>query len=312
MTACSQNFIAGFVNPNSDAALYQDALNQMNTLNWKKAISDIQSMSPPAQNTRTVMNTFAQALAGQCGFQMLSFITALSTAWSGGGTPSSILLTLMQSYHGVTINMAVPGAPTPPVATTDTYCSWSQQIMDNIQTTYGTWTSDEQSFVLFFSLAKIGMILNTTAGAGNTLNGSGKQIADVTFNACSTVSLPNFYAKQVTTGLALFLQYYTTISFLSNLNSSGVALPLIFCGALPYMAMNFCSHLTPAAVTTNDLYNVRGLITSATSSVGFNIITLLDKAYVPSQGTNPGGGIWQCTDGAYTPPGAEGLLNCCP
>lgn len=315
-TACTQNLIAGFSNKNTDPALYQDALDQINASNWLAAITDIQSMSAAGQSGRNVMFTFATALAGECGFQLGTFFTGLSNSWSGGGTPSSILLTLMQSYTGATINMTVAGATAPTLATdptTNNYCAWSQQIMDNIQANYGVWNSNEQTFVVFFALARMGMILQVTAGAGATTNGAGKQIPDVTFNACKVASMNDFYATQMVAAMALFLNNYTIIPFLSSLNSGGVSLLTALCGPVAggNLAMNFCSHMTPVAVTNNDRFNVRGMITGSTANPAFDILTVLDKVYADAS-TDPGGGIWQCDGLAYTPPPVEGLLNCCP
>ena len=266
VTACSQNLYQGFTNLNSDSALYQQALNAINSQSWTTAIKDIQSMSTNGQNSRNVMFTYATALAGQCGFQLLPFFNYLSAAFSGGGggAPSSLFLSLMQAYQGQTINMLAPGVVNP-VNTTDTYCSWSQQIMDNIQTTYGAWTTDEQFFVVNFSLAKIGMILNITAGAGGTLSG-GKLIADATFNGCTAGKISDFYVKQITTGLSLFLNNFTTLGIFGSLQTGGNNVTTVWCGTpyqvgpVPQLAMNFCNHVTPAAVTANDLLNVRGIL----------------------------------------------------
>ncbi len=231
LTGCSQNFIGSFVNPNSDAALYEDALIAINASKWTTAIADIQAMSPSGQSARTTMFTFATALAAIYAFSAHSLVPGFDAALGGGGAPVALMLTLMQAFQNTTVNMLVPGVVAP-VNTTDTYCSWAQQEMDDIQTNYGAWNINEQTFVVLFSLAKIGMILKTTAGAGGTMSG-GNLIADATFNSCLPAgALSNFYATQVATGWSLFLQYYTVIPFLAALQVAGVTLPALLCGTV--------------------------------------------------------------------------------
>lgn len=315
------NVYQPFVNSRTDAALYQDAQNQLNGYSWDKAILDIQSMSTSAQKQRNVMFTYATALAGKCGFQLLNFYNYLSHTFSGGGSVASLSLSLMQAYQGQTINMLVNGVVNP-VNTTDTYCSWAQQIMDNIQTQYGTWTSDEQFFVTNFSLAKIGMILNVTAAKTQTMS-SGLLIPDATFDSCQVATgMSDFYVKQITTGFALFLQNINALAGIISLpNISGASVTSVWCGTpyqlmpLPQYAFNFCSHTQPAQVTANDIKNVRGiLMSSQTQPEGFGILAVLDKTTYPNSSSDPGSNLWQCDGTAYNMPGAgvEGLLGCCP
>jgi hypothetical protein len=320
LTGCSVNVYQPLVNAHSDPALYQDAQNQMNAQQWDKAISDIQSMTTAGQGQRNVMFTFATALAGKCGFQLVNFYNYLSRVFSGGATVSSLTLLLMQAYQGATINMLVNGVIAP-VNTTDTYCSWSQQIMDNIQTQYGTWTSDEQFFSVNFSLAKIGMILAITAGQGNTQSG-GLLIPDATFDSCQAASISDFYTTQITTGLSIFLQNINALSGIISIPTvGGLSVTSVWCGApyqinpTPQFAFNFCTHTTPIQVTANDRKNIRGALTSSqTQPEGFGVIALLDKTTYPNSSSDPGSNIWQCDGTAYNMPGAgvEGLLGCCP
>jgi len=304
---------------NTDSALYVDAKASMSTQNWDTALTKFALMDAGFRSQRTVALDYAAALAGKCGFDMYTFSTALSAANmganSGDPTVMPLFYFLMQAYQQKTINMNVTGVTTPS-AVTDTYCSWSQSIMDNIKTGYGSWNANEKFFVVMFSLARMGMTLRSLAdatdGAGNLGNGT----MDNTFDACdSATDMIDFHATQMATAFALLVQNY------SGLLSGDAATELDgFAAVCTATNLTLCTHTTPATVTANDRKNIRSMIMLAEDGTlgldglgGQNDVAAGGNASDPAVGTK-----WACNAMGSTgplplpPPNVELLINCCP
>lgn len=308
--APNANFYKGLAVTSGDDALLAQMDIDINASSWDAALIDYNAMTPGSKAKRSIMFKYAQSLAGKCGFNFLDFFTALGTAnFGAGGTP--LMSWLMSAYKGKKINMIVPGStPTAAAdATTGSYCSWSQKIMDDIKTANTTWNADEQLFVTVFNLAKIGMILRYFAdvdGAGLLGNG----VVDSTFDMCKTASLPDFYAVQLVHSFSLVLSegpaaitsLATTFTDISSLCSSAPVTGL---------GLTMCGRTSISAVTALDIKNMRGLALLYKAAAPAVSVGLWAAA--PTMGevvgaTDVGAVHWQCNGASYV----AGTLGCCP
>lgn len=317
LTSCNENLYLGKSNMNSNAALYVDAKASMSAQDWDTALTKFSLMDTGFRSDRAVAFDYAAALAGKCGFDMVTFSTALSAASLGANsadpTTMPLFYFLMQAYQQQTINMNVTGVTTPS-AVTDTYCSWSQSIMDNIKSSYGSWTANEKFFVVMFNLARIGMTLRKLAdadGAGN--NGDGTM--DNTFDACdSTTDMIDFHANHLVTAFANVVQNYSGLVSGAN----GAALDG-FATLCTTTNLTLCTHTAIADVTANDRKNIRSMVmlsedgTFGLDGIGAQNDVTGGNAADPAVGTK-----WNCSGLNTTgpaplpPPNVELLINCCP
>ncbi len=327
-TSCTFNVEKGFTNVNSDPVLFQDAKIQVDNQNWDTAIADFRLMTPAYLNSsREHLFLFASALAGKCGFQFTSFFNAMGSLNVGGASP--LFLTLLALYKGQTTNLTVSGATAPALVgdslSTD-YCAWAQQEMDVIKTNFGGWNSDDNLFVLLFSLAKIGIVLHNFADTGDA------GTVDLTFDGCqrrivhapSTVTgMTDFYTVQLVTGFALFLQNFTSL-FPAPAGGDAVCPAPLGTGAstAPYCAfknlqqtcttsgLSFCTATTPAAVTTSDILNMRSVLMANSvvpvlGQLGLGIVAGLSSFQDTAVAS---AGQWNCVPIGLP---AGGLVGCC-
>lgn len=301
---------------NTDAALYVDAKKSMSAQDWDTALTKFALMSTNFRADRTVAYDYAVALAGKCGFDMLDFSAALTSASMGAdsGDPAVMpyLYFVMQAYNQKTINMKVTGVTTPS-AVTDTYCSWSQSILDATKAAYGSWNTNEQFFVAMFSLARMGMILRHLADADSTDN-NGDGTMDATFDACeSGTDMIDFYATQMVTSFALVIENYAGLIS----GSAGTSLDA-FAAICTASNLTLCTHTTPASVTANDRKNIRSLIMMGEDGTGFDGLGAQNDVAGAAMTDPAVGSKWACNGAAATgpvplpPPNVELLLNCCP
>jgi hypothetical protein len=305
VNSCGLNIYSGLSNTVSDSALYAEALKKLNSGDYDGAIGYFQTMSTAAQGNRDVAYDFASAAAGKCGYDFITFANYMAAVPADFGstippsaTTTPVLYYLMNGFVGTTINTTVSGQTDPTAAgdaTTRDYCAWAQQLMDNIKTNYGSWNTKESSFVFYFAMARLGIILRAW-GDINVADGDGT--ADASFNACDSTDLPDFYANQLVTGFALMNE---TSASVAGLGAVIGALLTPFCAAYG----NLCTHTTPSTVTAADRKNVRGLSLLAY----VNGFSMYNAMVAPSQGSDPAtGNQWQC-DGTNA---AGTDLNCCP
>ena len=306
--SCSGNLLSSVVNTSGygDQGAYTNMVLNMNNSKWTAALKNYAAMTTSYQNQRSVQNLYAQALAGACGFSFLNFFNSLS-----GQSSSSLpfFLWMMQSFKSTTITMQETGGVTPSAAssTSDTYCAQAQQVMDNIQTNYGSWNSSEALFVAVYSLARIGMNLKYW------LDPSGAGVVASTQDVCTnaTTGIPDYYIKQVITGLALLIQ---NIAYLASSGFSSGSLAS-YCTTLTAInpAISICNDFTPSTISATDVKAMRSLLSMQYTGVG-GLGTTLNGVGLYPQGsavtaasTDPGSSSWQCTG-----LGASGPLSCCP
>lgn len=213
-SSCGGNLYNEISSKSSPDALFIDAKNALNDLDYTTAISKIsqlQSSNLEYYNTCSTVDgvrkcpreTLAGAYAGRCGFSFLSFIASIASS-SG-----AVFSFLMNSFTNITV---IPSD-----------CYNAQLVIESIGTST-TLTSDQKIFMALLGMAKIGIYLRKYADA----NQDG--VTDAGFDACSTTSISDADVKQVITGMGLFLTYSAALSTSGSATSDLSSISAV-CGA---------------------------------------------------------------------------------
>jgi|GEM_PF-6883294 len=305
-TSCNGNVIAGIAKTAStDLSNYISMQTNVDSSSWDLALANYKSMSTSYQNQRAVQNLLASTLAGKCGFNFLTFLTALQTGTPGTGAGNKpLFLYLMNAFSSTTVNMQVSSSVAPVSATlvTDTYCSWAENVMYNLQQTYGVanLTTDEKIFFSVYSLAKIGLILKYWMDRNGT--GSPTTTVDICNNSAidNSTGIPTFYMNQIVSGFANFNRYSASIPSLGS--SFGTVATL--CTTITGAGGTICTDYDPTTVSTTDEKLMRSILTvndtGTYAGLGLNSFT----SAVPSAATDPGSNLWQCSNAVFA--------LCCP
>jgi hypothetical protein len=298
-SSCSGNVYSNFVNANGygDQGAYSNMVLNMNNSKWTAAIANYTAMSTTFQNTRAVQNLYAQSLAGACGFSFLNLFYNISNTSSSLPT----FLWIMNLFSSTTITMAEPGITAASAsATTDTYCSHAQQIMDNIKSTYGSLNSDEQLFVAVFGLARIGMNLKYWLDPA----GTGAVISTQDICTAGSAGIPDFYLRQVATGLS---QFYLNIAALGSTAGSSTTFLKSFCSSYP----SICNTTDPSSYSSSTLKEIRSILTlqysgdgASDGSAGLGMFANGSAVQVLA---TDGGTRFQCNGSGSS----AGILLCC-
>ena len=250
-TTCANPY-ATFSDQSSNAAIYEDAIKAMNASQWSLAISKFETLSPDYLAQRTVRFNYAKTLAGRCGYDFIGFAASFSDANVGGNT-------FMQFLLGMWGNKVVSPA----------FCSLSEAQMRLLwQNT--TPTADEQFFMAFMSLAKMGMYLRSKADVGEN-GGLGDGVTDVGFDSCdatdSLTTLTNDEIREVLTGLGNFLVNLVAVgdAISSNVNNTVTTVNTL-CGVVN---PNPCTQTEASAISDDMVTSMRNLL----SFVGFGLTT---------------------------------------
>jgi hypothetical protein len=234
----SCNNILSSLKDTTDASLYFQAQEQVDSLQWTAALTSISDMSTSYQSTRAVLDLKASAYAGRCGLRYVQLISQLSSI----GT-TRLFLFLLEKFDGAT-------------ATSIADCESAVAVLQQVSSTVSGLSEDEALFLVFLSFAKIGVILAADADPAATGSPS------ASFNACSTSSMSDADAGNIGTALSDALAALTSVASLSSVGSSQLSSLSTVCTTLAADAptYNFCGITNTSDLTATELLGIRSLV----------------------------------------------------
>ena len=256
--SCSVNVLENFANPDTDEALYVDAVKLMNRADYTGALAKIDKMTAGYSTGRPVVMLRAQANAGLCGLNFFDFVLAFRDLGS-----TRILPFLLSHFRG--------GAN---AARLD-YCVTSENLIRSLGAV-GARSLDENLLMLMVNFAKIGNILSfyadvdqdgTATPAYNvcTIGSAGSRVAGA--------AMPDEDARQVGTGLTLAKENLGAIAGQIDLGTGSLGSFDTVC-ASPVLALagvaDFCNKTQAADFTANELLAIRSIVHEG-SAVGLDI-----------------------------------------
>ncbi|MGE5086307.1 MAG: hypothetical protein ACM3MG_08425 [Bacillota bacterium] len=331
-TSCDKsNVLTEYSQTNSDEALYIDAKNKMDNLQWQAAIDIIeQSMSSGYRARRDVQNSLAGAYAGKCGVTFFDLISGLKNSPS-----PQIFPYFMGIFAGVTLD-------TPS-------CDTAIQIMQGIGTVAQR-TSDEDLYLALLGLTRIGTTLsakfdqspsNGTIDSNSTVcnnNASGAetdgwaaQFKASPFNFPSAPAAMTHYVtdtevKKIIVGLGLIFENAAALttalgggsnSALDGINSAKTACASAI-GAITNNAVTTCEFISEASVPSSLVYAFRLMLRSddfgfGGCSISTNLTYFTNLAQYISD-TNANGGVPPDYNNDGVPDNAPTMpaTYCCP
>lgn len=244
LTRCS-NVFTPMANKNSDEALYEDAVNALNDLDYDTSIQKFQALSVGFAARVEVRENYAGALAGKCGLSFSTFYSQISEA-TWGATP----------FFQVLMNMWTDKAVSP------SFCKLAEEQIKLIWAS-ATQTTSQQLFMVILSMGKMGAYIRSKADIdGASSRGDGA--TDVAFDACTDQDDANHLTddemREVITGFSLML--LNIAAFASGFGLGDTVDDInTACGVL---VPNPCATTDAASVTDGMIESMRDLI--ATSS----------------------------------------------
>lgn len=188
------NYFREYGNPESDEALFEDALKFIDRAEYSQAISKINETSVTFKSQRRVIRTLAGAYAGRCGLDFMKFMEGLG----GGGAPFNLF------RSGFTQSTVVPED-----------CQTAQRIIEDA---FGATAAERTStlgasegnavnmFMAILGMSKIGSTLRSIADVDRD------GVVDPGYDSCDSDILTDDGAKQVGTGFALMIDNFTVIA----------------------------------------------------------------------------------------------------
>lgn len=258
--ACG-NVYSGLANKTSDDAVYEEVLKSVDSRNWNQALAQLASLSPSRQAERDVIETWAGALAGQCG---LDFITYFNNLSSASLTGSTIFKYLMNAFTQVAVN---PGS-----------CQLAQLKMEEISVNPAQRTQGENLFIAVLGMVKIGTYLRSDADKDG-VGGLGDGAVDAGYNSCNVPSISDADVTQVVTGVGLVSTNLTALTNVIPASAVGAALSNIStaCGAT-------CAKTDASTVTAPDIKLVRDILRTGPSTANASYQLGIDDVCNPVDG----------------------------
>lgn len=203
---CGGNLFQMTSKKDSPEALYQDARNSLNSLDYDTAISKILEIQAKdlafyarCEKVDGVKicprEDLAGAYASKCGLNFVTFVSALS---SSSGSP---FLYFMQKFQTVSVAPA--------------NCYEAQKVIESFGTS-GARTSEQNLFMAVLGMAKIGTYLRDAADTDK--DGT----TDATFDACSSSIISEEYDRQVISGMGLVIDNLAAVSAVLSGGSSAL------------------------------------------------------------------------------------------
>lgn len=167
--SCGGNFFKDLSTQDTDAAKYEDALKSIDLGDYALAIASIESMTEAGKAETKTIQTWAGAYAGKCG---LNFVALVDAMGNSSGAP---LLFFMQAFTGVTVD---PDS-----------CYLAQLKMESLGNSSQR-TSDQNLFMFFLGITKMGTALKKNADLLPATDGGGDGVTDAGFSACENIPAP--------------------------------------------------------------------------------------------------------------------------
>ena len=180
------NLFTDMSNKTSDQAIMDNATNLINAQLYTDAIAELGLMSTAGQASAQGKILFATANAGAGGLNLIN----LSNTLSGSGNPSTLFLTLLKAFAGNNQNSF-------------NYQIAAEGYIMSIAPAAANRTNDENLFMVFVELAKLGTLMAFTADP------LGTGTVDATFT--TSCSLTQAEADQVVTALAIIMDSMTAL-----------------------------------------------------------------------------------------------------
>lgn len=204
---CGGNFFQLTAKKDTSEAIYQDARDALNDLDYDTAISKIVELQGKDSTFYLrcekvdgikicPREDLAGAYASKCG---LNFVTFVSSLTSSTGSP---FLFFMQKFKSVSV---VPAS-----------CYEAQKVIETFGATPGARTSEQNLFMAVLGMAKMGTYLRDAAD----VNQDGD--ADGTYSSCNSSSISADYLRQVISGMGLVIDNIAAVSAVVSGNSSAL------------------------------------------------------------------------------------------
>lgn len=187
----------------SDEALFEDAIKYQNSGDCTSALANFAKMSTNFLARTEVKSSWIGAYACDCGFRFDTYISSFNSGSTGG---SAILLFLMSAW---TQKVVKPAS-----------CTTAETKMNEIGAAAINRTSDQNLFMLFLAMAKIGVYLRDNADRDST-DSLGDGTADAGFDACSSTSISDNAVAEIGSGLGQIIDNFATITAILS-NSSDI------------------------------------------------------------------------------------------
>lgn len=204
---CGGNLFQLTAKKDSSEALYQDARDSLNDLDYDTAISKIVEIRTKDSNFYLrcekvdgikicPREDLAGAYASKCG---LNFVTFVSSLTSSTGTP---FLFFMQKFKDVTVSPA--------------NCYEAQKVIETFGTTSAARSAEQNLFMAILGMAKMGTYLRDAADVNQ--DGS----ADAGYSSCNSSSISIDYLRQVISGMGLVIDNLAAVSAVLSGNSQAL------------------------------------------------------------------------------------------
>jgi len=259
------NAFTDFPSANTDQAIIDTATNEIDQSQWTAAITTLNTLSPATLASRSVQVLMATAFAGRGGLNLLSLSQTLQNS---SGLP--LFLVLMKAF---------PGATNANIADEET----AEGIMQGISLQAVNRTTDENVFMVFLEMAKLGDILSARADT----NADGA--VDATFDQCLGTSIAD--VNQVASALG---------NIIASIQASGLTVGASLTNTLTAQCASFggaCAILQASAVVKDSPQQILTQTLIGESLLGIGLAAPLKAGVceIPPGGTNcDGSGTGAC------------------
>ncbi|MBT4761254.1 MAG: hypothetical protein HOO06_06115 [Bdellovibrionaceae bacterium] len=248
MNSCGGNILTGMSDTTSDAALLYEISLLNNAGDFATALTKYGQLTVIEKAKRETKFLLATVYGGLCGFDFFTFVEALSA-----GSANNLFKILMDAF------------PASTKASIDN-CILAETAILAIDTNVANRTSDENLFLFFIEMAKMGNILNKHFDTDD--DGT----VDVGLDACSTTDLPNvtdLYAQHMVTGFAQ-MSINSAAASDSALSGATAGLEGACTLARDTLGQDICAASDVATVTINEQKVLRSLI-KENDSIGIGV-----------------------------------------
>jgi hypothetical protein len=253
---CS-NLFTSLSNTKSDDALLFQAQMDANAKLWSDGITALNSMSATGLAQRSAQDLLASLYAGRCGLDFVALGNSLTNL-------SSNIFPFLMSYAGTS------------TVSQESDCETAESIILGISSTFSNLTADENVFLAFAEMQKIGRALANSgvgsSGAG-TLNGSFVWTNDNTHYCATTTTasanvITDSEVAQVGTGLIIMMNALKAANL--SVASSVVSEYDSLCSSTLVQTEDptLCSKIYTSQYDSTSILLIRDLIRS--SDIGFS------------------------------------------
>ncbi len=206
-TGCGGNLFELTAKKDTSEAIYQDARQALNNLDYDTAITKIVALQ--TKDTSFYLRCskvngvkicpredLAGAYASRCG---LNFVTFVSSLTSSSGSP---FLFFMQKFQNVVVSPAD--------------CYEAQKVIETFGALSTSRSAEQNLFMAVLGMAKMGTYLRDAADT----NQDGA--ADASYSSCNSSSISDDYLKQIMSGMGLVIDNVAAVSAVLSGSSSAL------------------------------------------------------------------------------------------